>query len=527
MDLLEKYHFYINLDKRPEKDNQCISDLKEFGISQPNRFAAIKHEIGYVGCAQSHIKCIELAKERDYPFVCIFEDDIIFRNIDKCKEMISKYIDYDYDVLYLGCRISNNKYDIINNDLIRVNNAICNHAYIVKSHYYDKILENYREGVNLKLNSKEDDKYNMDIYTHTLQKKDKWYSFCPNFVSQREGHSDNLNKSCDICNDIFTIPVHDSRLPCVSLLTPTFNRTMFTELMITNIKHFSYPKEKIEWNILDSNDKGIENYKKLFDEESKIKQLENFLGIKINYIYTDERLNIGEKRNRLCEMSNYDYLINMDDDDIYLPGYINYSIDILLNLEKDITSCLDMLFIYPQNEFKTSYIRCVRDYKLYHEAPLCMKKTHWEKYKYSESSKGEGKTVYGDDKVCGISNVMNCMICICWDNNTVNKDMFLQYPVDLKIQGASMNILRNIFQKYKSTKENDKAENVKSTELNKMIEIAKSTDNIIISRKLLQDIRQFIEKITPRVKLELDELMPLGTMVTYIDKLLNTPVKDS
>jgi len=520
MDLLEKYHFYINLDKRPEKDNQCISDLKEFGISQPNRFAAIKHEIGYIGCAQSHIKCIELAKERDYPFVCIFEDDIVFRNIEKCKEMITKYIDYDYDVLYLGCNISNNKYDIITDDLIRVNNAICNHAYIVKSHYYDKILDNFKGSMNLKLKDKDEDRYNMDTYTHILQKTDKWYSFCPNFVSQREGHSDNLNKQVDLCNDIFTIPVHDSRLPCVSLLTPTFNRAMFVDLMISNIKHFSYPKEKIEWNILDSNDKGIKDYKKLFDK--KPTKLEEYLGIKINYVYTDESLNIGEKRNKLCEMSNHDYLINMDDDDIYLPGYINYSIDILLNLEKDITSCLDMLFIYPQNEFKTSYIRCVRDYKLYHEAPLCMKKSHWEKYKYSKSSKGEGKTVYGDDNVCGLSNVMNCMICVCWDNNTVNKDMFLQYPVDLKIQGDSINILNNIFQKYKSLKSDDK-----SKELNKMIENAKSIDNIVISRELLQDIRKFIEKTTPRVKLELDELMPLGIMVADIDKLLNIPVKDS
>ena len=82
MDLINKYHFYINLSERTEKNKHTIEQLKRFGISKPNRFEAITHEIGIVGCVKSHIKCIELAKERDYPFICIFEDDIVFRNIE-------------------------------------------------------------------------------------------------------------------------------------------------------------------------------------------------------------------------------------------------------------------------------------------------------------------------------------------------------------------------------------------------------------------------------------------------------------
>ena len=111
MDLIEKYHFYINLNKRTEKNKNTISELKRFGINKPNRFEAILHEIGIVGCVKSHIKCIELAKERGYPFVCIFEDDVIFRNIRTCRTMINKYIDIDYDVLYIGCRVLDNKYE--------------------------------------------------------------------------------------------------------------------------------------------------------------------------------------------------------------------------------------------------------------------------------------------------------------------------------------------------------------------------------------------------------------------------------
>ena len=92
MHIFPKYHFYINRSDRGFKNKECLDTLKSFGISQPIRLDAIKHEIGYVGCAQSHIKCIELAKERDYPFVCIFEDDIILDDTlkDKVTNIITK-----------------------------------------------------------------------------------------------------------------------------------------------------------------------------------------------------------------------------------------------------------------------------------------------------------------------------------------------------------------------------------------------------------------------------------------------------
>ena len=45
---------------------------------------------------------------------------------------------------------------IITNELININSAWCNHAYIVKSHYYDIILKNYYEFMNLKVKAGKD-----------------------------------------------------------------------------------------------------------------------------------------------------------------------------------------------------------------------------------------------------------------------------------------------------------------------------------------------------------------------------------
>ena len=45
-------------------------------------------------------------------------------------------------------------------------------------------------------------------------------------------------------------------LPKVSILTPTFNRSSFSPLAIKNILDTEYPKEKIEWIILDDSNDG-------------------------------------------------------------------------------------------------------------------------------------------------------------------------------------------------------------------------------------------------------------------------------
>ena len=504
MDKINKYHFYINLSERSKKNEDTIEELKRFGISKPNRFEAIKHEIGIVGCVQSHIKCIELAKERDYPFVCIFEDDVVFRDIEKCRDMLNKYIDYDYDVLYIGCRILNNKYEFITEELIRINKAYTFHAYIIKSHYYDTILKNFYDGMNLKIKAGKDahtkrqsEEYNNDVFCNSLQKNDKWYSFYPHFASQRNGYSDDFNQNINLQDEIFRIPIHDNYLPNISILTPTCGRNFFLPLMVNNIQNFDYPKGKIEWNILESNDKGDKNYKKLFDTHPK--ELEELLGIKIKYNYSEEKIPIGNKRNKLSESSSYDYLINMDDDDIYLPEYLTHSINILLNENKDITGSLDMLFIYPENSFKTSLIQCVEDFKLYHEATMCMKKSHWEKYKYKEDCKSsEGASVYGDKTICGKSKIMKCMICNCWEGNTVNKDKFLPYSININIKGDGLNILKECIDKYKKVYSND----------------------INIPIALLKDMRKFIEKTNSRIKWDVDELFNVGSLVKEIDNLL-------
>ena len=81
-------------------------------------------------------------------------------------------------------------------------------------------------------------------------------------------------------------------------------------------------------------------------------------------------------------------------------------------------------------------------------------KNHWEKYKYVNTSQGEGNTIYGDSDKCGITSIYKSCICTCWENNTINKDDFLRYPIIL--DNIDYKILKSIFNKKDNMEEEKK-----------------------------------------------------------------------
>jgi len=198
-------HFYINLENRPERNLDTIVELKKLGIKKPNRFNAVSHNIPLVGCAMSHIACLEKAKELNWDYVIIFEDDIKIEGKQKIIEKFNKFIKYDFDVLYLGCW--NYLPPIkVEKDLAKVVKASCLHAYIVKSHYYDTLINNLKEGIELKLKDPNNDKYNNDEWIGELQLKDRWYCITPVHITQKDGYSDNFNEVRNYSKIIKHIP---------------------------------------------------------------------------------------------------------------------------------------------------------------------------------------------------------------------------------------------------------------------------------------------------------------------------------
>ena len=197
-------HFYINLENRKQRNQETITELRKIGIKKPNRFNAITHEIPLVGCAKSHMEVIKRAKELKWSYVIVFEDDLKIENKKKVLEKFKKYINTDFDVLYLGCW--NYEPPIqLSNDLAKVRHAVCLHSYIVKQHYYDTIIENLKEGIELKLKNDVRENNN-DEYMYKLQQKDSWYCITPIYITQKDGWSDNFKEQRNFSERIKHIP---------------------------------------------------------------------------------------------------------------------------------------------------------------------------------------------------------------------------------------------------------------------------------------------------------------------------------
>ena len=82
-------------------------------------------------------------------------------------------------------------------------------------------------------------------------------------------------------------------LPKVSILTPVYDRKKFLPLMISNMIHINYPKNFLEWVILDTWSKDGIPSEPLFKSQEEISSVSRKIGIELRYIYRPEGLSIG------------------------------------------------------------------------------------------------------------------------------------------------------------------------------------------------------------------------------------------
>jgi len=100
--------------------------------------------------------------------------------------------------------------------------------------------------------------------------------------------------------------------PPISVLTLTYNRRNFIDLAFLNLLVTDYPKDKIQWVIVEDSDDP------LLDSSDKIKKFEERQpGIEITYVPLKKKHSIGYKRNKAIQAAKYDLCVNMDDDDVY------------------------------------------------------------------------------------------------------------------------------------------------------------------------------------------------------------------
>ena len=202
--------YYINLDKRSDRNSCVVEELKKIGITSPNRFKAIELENGALGCSMSHLKCLEKAKKQNHEYVFICEDDIQFLNPQLFITQLNKFFNDSnlktkWDVLIVA---GNNMlpYVPINDYCIQVMNCQTTTGYLVRQHYYDVLIDNIKRGLAfLMRNQTEHVNYAIDKYWLKLQEKDLWYLLIPITVIQLQGYSDIEKKETNYVNAMLSI----------------------------------------------------------------------------------------------------------------------------------------------------------------------------------------------------------------------------------------------------------------------------------------------------------------------------------
>jgi len=210
-----------------------------------------------------------------------------------------------------------------------------------------------------------------------------------------------------------------SVLPFVSLCTPTFNRRPFIPFMIKCFEHQIYPKDRIEWIIIDDGTDPIGDLVKYIPQ--------------VKYFYYEEKMVLGKKRNLMHTKCSGDIIIYMDDDDYYPPERILHAVETLQNNKKFLIAGSSEMHIYFNS--KNAIFQC-GPYSNYHStaATFAFKKELLLQTSYDDDTAlaEESKFTKGYTIPLIQLNTLKTILVFSHKHNSLNKEKMLLHPEQTK-----------------------------------------------------------------------------------------------
>lgn len=200
----------------------------------------------------------------------------------------------------------------------------------------------------------------------------------------------------------------DQELPNVSIVTVTYNRKDIFPLAVRNWQLFDYPRDKLEWVIVDDSDDGT-SLSGVLPKSNQIKYYR---------LKTTGRLSIGQKRNYGVENSTSNFIIFMDDDDYYYPLSVYARIALLLKYPTyDLVGVTDLDIYDVVNNFSAR----VKG-SMISEASMAFRKSFWIQQKFPDqfNTLGEGYPFTKDrrDRIIKMPSCFNIIALTHWSNYT-------------------------------------------------------------------------------------------------------------
>jgi hypothetical protein len=358
--LKEGVSYIINLRERKDRRKRAKIACERRGLS-PKLHIVDRHPTsGAKGCLESHVQVMQDALRnapKSAKHLLIFEDDVKFLSSLTSLRPFPE----DYDMLYLGGTV----HRIMDGDAPtplgwRRVTTWTTHAYVINLQKRD-FVESLIAG--LLSYGEEIDRY----YMTQVHPTHKVYICDPMICLQESGYSDIEGREVDYSfmqqtlrglrqaesrvspeDGSYTlllpeIPTED--LPMVSIVTPTKNRYDLFPMAIRNFVYFDYPKEKLEWIIVDDSngtDSNGTDSNGTAGEEPSVKTLLPASRPNIHYVELDPEIEwtIAAKRNVGAERARGKYILHMDDDDYYPPESILARVKTLMKYEREGIECV-------------------------------------------------------------------------------------------------------------------------------------------------------------------------------------------
>jgi glycosyltransferase involved in cell wall biosynthesis len=208
--------------------------------------------------------------------------------------------------------------------------------------------------------------------------------------------------------------------PFVSLCTPTFNRRPFIKYMIKCFEHQTYPKDKIEWIIIDDGTDPIEDLVKHIPQ--------------VKYFYYKDKMALGKKRNLMHTKCSGDIIVYMDDDDYYPPERISHAVETLQKHPTILLAGSSEMHIYFSS--KNALYQC-GPYKEYHStaATFAFKKELLELTKYDEDIEFAEERIFTNKYTIPLIqlNSLKTILVFSHKHNSLNKEKLLENPEQTKV----------------------------------------------------------------------------------------------
>jgi glycosyl transferase family 25 len=199
---------YINLDTRPDRNEEILSELNQININMDkvHRLSAVKRKWGALGCSLSHIACMKTILEKGWKRTLVLEDDAGFeaKDVERWNagviDINAKIKSDNYDVIFLGgfVRDPNGPLKTDLTTIYQTKNTSCTHAYVIKHEYAQKLLEHTETAVQMMMKDAPNVKqFNLDNAWSAMMARDRWFISIPTLAYQRESFSDIEGKAAN------------------------------------------------------------------------------------------------------------------------------------------------------------------------------------------------------------------------------------------------------------------------------------------------------------------------------------------